>query len=98
LLETILFTKAFAIKDGKEIRKKKNNDKYCGAPCSLGVKNNLIANKKAHNEITDKGIIYLNTIFIFFLQILIKKPHSTGACLYIGRVTHLGRNNENINH
>jgi len=33
LLETILFTKAFASRDGKEIRKKKNNDKYCGVPC-----------------------------------------------------------------
>ena len=68
LLETILFTKAFAIKDGKEIRKKKNNDKYCGAPCSLGVKNNLIANKKVHNETIGNGTIYLNAFFIFFFK------------------------------
>ena len=42
---------------------KKINAKYCGPPSSLGVRNDLIENKKAMKEITDNGVIYLKNFF-----------------------------------
>ena len=73
-----LFTKAFAIKEGKEMRKKRSRDEYWGVPCSLGVKKSLIEYKKADNEMRIRGVVSLIIFFIFLL--------TTVEVLRIGRV------------